>query len=62
MNRLLLWCQQPPTARKERSDSSNSPQDAASIPHPRDAVAGGDRTVYSPSVYAPQAQAFYYGG
>ncbi|KAL6335581.1 hypothetical protein AAG906_030711 [Vitis piasezkii] len=53
--------EQPPTARKERSDSSNSPQDAASIPHPRDAVAGGDRTVYSPSVYAPQAQAYYYG-
>ncbi|KAK6915232.1 YTH domain [Dillenia turbinata] len=52
-----------------RSVSSNSSQDAASIGHQRDVLgqsgstgSSGDRNIHPPNVYAPQAQAFYYGG
>ncbi|KAI9193989.1 hypothetical protein LWI28_002093 [Acer negundo] len=63
------------SAKNESSVSSNSSQGAATIGHTRDAAAqpvsfgsGGDRSVYSSNIYAPQAQAqaqaqaFYYRG
>ena len=55
--------------KKKGSDSPNSSQDAATVVHLRDPVvqsgslaSGGDRTVYPPNIYAPQAQTFYYRG
>ncbi|KAK8296432.1 hypothetical protein V6Z12_D05G123900 [Gossypium hirsutum] len=49
--------------------SPNSSQDAAPVAHPRDGAgqsgsfaSAGDRNVYSPTIYAPQPQAFYYRG
>ncbi|XVF86265.1 hypothetical protein PTKIN_Ptkin18bG0026700 [Pterospermum kingtungense] len=59
----------PLSTKNETSVSPNSSQDAAPIGHQRDAAvqsgsfsSGGDRNVYSPTIYAPQAQAFYYRG
>ncbi|GAV78065.1 YTH domain-containing protein [Cephalotus follicularis] len=59
--------EQPMSANNENSVSPNSSQDAAAIGHPRDArgqlgsfSSGGDHNVYSPNIYAPQAQGFYY--
>ncbi|KAI4329467.1 hypothetical protein L6164_021726 [Bauhinia variegata] len=53
----------------ERSISSNSSQDTATIGHPREVASqsgsfgsGGDRPLYPPNIYAPQPQAFYYRG
>ncbi|KAH7550557.1 hypothetical protein JRO89_XS13G0217500 [Xanthoceras sorbifolium] len=59
----------PLSAKNESTVSPNSSQGAATIGHTRDAAAqpgsfgsGGDRSVYSSNIYAPQAQAFYYRG
>ncbi|XP_031257013.1 YTH domain-containing protein ECT4 isoform X2 [Pistacia vera] len=58
----------PVLAKNENSVSPNSSQGAATIGHTREAAAqsgsfsGGDRSVYSPTIYAPQAQGFYYRG
>ncbi|XP_061361358.1 YTH domain-containing protein ECT4 isoform X3 [Gastrolobium bilobum] len=53
----------------ESSISSNSSQGTATIGHSRETTSqsgyfgsGGDRPLYPPNVYAPQAQAFYYRG
>ncbi|KAL4380106.1 hypothetical protein AHAS_Ahas04G0000300 [Arachis hypogaea] len=53
----------------ERSISSNSSQGTAAIGHSREITSqsgpfgsGGDRPLYPPNVFAPQAQAFYYRG
>lgn len=60
--------EQPHSAKNERPAAPSS-QDAAAIGHSRDTSvqsvtfgSGGDRTVYPPHVYAPQAQTFYYRG
>lgn len=49
--------------------SPNSSQDAAPVAYPRDGAGQsgsfasvGDRNIYSPTIYAPQPQAFYYRG
>ncbi|XP_017979167.1 PREDICTED: YTH domain-containing family protein 2 isoform X3 [Theobroma cacao] len=59
--------EQPLSTKNETSVSPNSSQDAAPLGHPRSGASqsvsfgsGGDRNVYSPTIYAPQAQAFYY--
>ncbi|XVF23275.1 hypothetical protein REPUB_Repub13aG0022300 [Reevesia pubescens] len=61
--------EQPLSTKNGTSVSPNSSQDAAPIGHPRDGAgqsgsftSSGDRNVYSPTIYAPQAQAFYYRG
>ncbi|XP_022714645.1 uncharacterized protein LOC111274341 isoform X2 [Durio zibethinus] len=61
--------EQPLSTKNETSVSPNSSQDVAPVGHPRDGAgqcgsfgSGGDRNVYSPTIYAPQAQAFYYRG
>ncbi|KAI4355937.1 hypothetical protein L6164_004660 [Bauhinia variegata] len=53
----------------EQSISSNSSQDTATIGHSRETASQsgsfgsvGDRPLYPPNVYSPQAQAFYYRG
>ncbi|KAI5563582.1 hypothetical protein BDE02_14G001000 [Populus trichocarpa] len=57
------------SAKNETSVSPNSSQDTAPLGHPRDNTgqseafgSPGDRAVYPPNIYAPQAQAFYYRG
>ncbi|GLU21902.1 hypothetical protein SLE2022_380140 [Rubroshorea leprosula] len=57
------------STKNDTSISPNSSQDAATIGHPRDSTiqsgsfgSAGDRSVYSPNIYAPQAQGFYYRG
>ncbi|KAJ8760022.1 hypothetical protein K2173_010878 [Erythroxylum novogranatense] len=59
----------PVTAKNETSVSPNSTQDVATIGHPRDNAgqpgsfgSPGDRSIYPPNIYAPQAQPFYYRG
>ncbi|KAL9341306.1 hypothetical protein Peur_030082 [Populus x canadensis] len=61
--------EQPLSAKNETSVSPNSSQDTAPSGHPRDTTgqlgafgSPGDRAVYPPNIYAPQAQAFYYRG
>ncbi|KAF3432312.1 hypothetical protein FNV43_RR27052 [Rhamnella rubrinervis] len=61
--------EQPNLANNERSVSPNPSQDSATMGHARDPsgqsgsfTSGGDRTVYPPNIYAPQAQTFYYRG
>jgi hypothetical protein len=53
----------------ESSKFSNSSQGTTTIGHSRDITSqsgsfgsGADQPLYPPNVYAPQAQAFYYGG
>ncbi|XP_044479879.1 YTH domain-containing protein ECT4 isoform X3 [Mangifera indica] len=58
----------PLPAKIESSVSPNSSQGAATLGQTRETAAqtgsfsGGDRSVYSPTIYAPQAQGFYYRG
>ncbi|KAB2060207.1 hypothetical protein ES319_A10G001300v1 [Gossypium barbadense] len=56
----------PLSTKNEMSVSPNSSHDTAPIGHPRDSTgqsgSTGDRNVYSPTIYAPQAQSFYYRG
>ncbi|KAJ6288198.1 hypothetical protein OIU76_024231 [Salix suchowensis] len=61
--------ERPLSAKNETSVSPNSSQDTAPSGHPRDTTgqpgafgSPGDRAVYPPNIYAPQAQAFYYRG
>ncbi|KAK8500284.1 hypothetical protein V6N12_068774 [Hibiscus sabdariffa] len=61
--------EQPLSTKKETSVSPNSSHDTAPIGHPRDGTGQsgsfssvGDHNVYSPTIYAPQAQSFYYRG
>ncbi|KAM6562858.1 hypothetical protein CsatB_022856 [Cannabis sativa] len=61
--------QQQLSAKNEGSIPPNPSQDAATVGNLRDPVvqsgslaSGGDRTVYPPNIYAPQAQPFYYRG
>ncbi|CAK7339786.1 unnamed protein product [Dovyalis caffra] len=61
--------ERPLSAKNETSVSPNSSQDTAPLVYPRDNTgqsgafgSPGDRAVYPPSIYAPQAQAFYYRG
>ena len=65
----LLTYFQPLSAKNETSVSPNSSQDTAPSGHPRDTTgqlgafgSPGDRAVYPPNIYAPQAQAYYYRG
>ncbi|XWS16586.1 hypothetical protein CRYUN_Cryun34aG0101400 [Craigia yunnanensis] len=58
----------PFSTKNETSVSPNSSQDAAPIGHQRDCTgqsgcfgSGGDRNIYSPTIYVPQAQAYYRG-
>ncbi|KAE8688228.1 YTH domain-containing family protein 2 [Hibiscus syriacus] len=58
-----------PLSTKNKTVSPNSTQDAAPIGHPRDGasqsgsfISAEDHNVYSPTIYAPQPQAFYYRG
>lgn len=62
-------CFQPHPIKNEIAVAPNSSQDAATIVHQRDAAgltgsfaSSGDRSVYPPNIYAPQAQPFYYRG
>ncbi|XP_044505918.1 YTH domain-containing protein ECT1-like [Mangifera indica] len=60
--------EQPPSAKKGSSISTTSSLGAATREYSREAAAqsafltGGGRSVYSPTIYAPQAQGFYYRG
>uniref|UniRef100_A0A6P4AFA1 YTH domain-containing family protein n=2 Tax=Ziziphus jujuba TaxID=326968 RepID=A0A6P4AFA1_ZIZJJ len=61
--------EQPHSAKNERSASPNPSRDSATIGHARvpsgqsgSFTSSGDRTVYPPNIYAPQAQTFYYRG
>ncbi|KAG6730606.1 hypothetical protein I3842_01G089400 [Carya illinoinensis] len=61
--------EQPHPIKNEIAVAPNSSQDAATIVHQRDAAgltgsfaSSGDRSVYPPNIYAPQAQPFYYRG
>ncbi|XP_065863942.1 YTH domain-containing protein ECT4 isoform X1 [Euphorbia lathyris] len=59
----------PLSAKNETSISPNPSQDVATFGHRRESTgqlgsfgSPGDRAVYPPNIYAPQAQAFYYRG
>ncbi|XP_039052213.1 YTH domain-containing protein ECT4-like isoform X2 [Hibiscus syriacus] len=61
--------EQPLTTKNKTLVFPNSPQDAAPMGHPSNGtgqsgsfVSAGERNVYSPTIYAPQPQAFYYRG